>query len=122
MVDTAASVEMLILALEDFHPAEVNLLAVHAVFSSPAAARLNALIEKGALNRIMVTDTVSSGLPTGGTSQGADQELIRNLEVVPSSILSAKVINTILTNNSMNKLLREFNAEIYLKSSGLFNR
>jgi ribose-phosphate pyrophosphokinase len=121
MVDTAASVEMLILALWEFHPAEVNLLAVHAVFSPPAAARLNALIEKGALNRIMVTDTITGGLPPGGTSQGANQELIRNLEVVPSSILSAKVINTILTNNSMDKLLREFNAEIYLKSSGLFN-
>ncbi|MDR2094431.1 MAG: ribose-phosphate diphosphokinase [Treponema sp.] len=124
MVDTAASVEMLILALEEFHPAEVNLLAVHAVFSPPAATRLNALIERGSLNRIMVTDTVNGGLQVGGPSplSGADQELIRNLEVVPSSVLSAKVINTIISNNSMDKLLRDFNAEIYLKSPKLFNR
>jgi ribose-phosphate pyrophosphokinase len=124
MVDTAASVEMLILALEDFHPAQVNLIAVHAVFSPPAVGRLNKLIERGALNRVMVTDTVNSGLQIGGASPlpSADQEAIRNLEVVPSSVLSAKVINTIVSNNSMDKLLREFNAEIYLKSPNLFNQ
>jgi ribose-phosphate pyrophosphokinase len=124
MVDTASSVEMLLLALEDFHPAEVNLIAVHAVFSSPAVKRLNSLIERGALNRIMVTDTVNGGLQTGSSAQlpNADQEAIRNLEVVPSSVLSAKVINTIVSNNSMDKLLREFNAEIYLKSPNLFNQ
>jgi ribose-phosphate pyrophosphokinase len=43
------------------------------------------------------------------------------MEVVPSAELSARVIRTIMCNNSMSKLLRPFNAEIYLRSPNLFN-
>ncbi|MDR3249318.1 MAG: ribose-phosphate diphosphokinase [Treponema sp.] len=114
MVDTAGSVESLIRALGPHKPKEINIISVHALFSPPAAQRLNKLAEEGLLNRIMVTDTVccSHSTPLG----------IPGLEVVPSAELSAKIIRTIMNNSSMNKLLRPFNGEIYLKSPNLFNQ
>ncbi|GHV90306.1 ribose-phosphate pyrophosphokinase [Spirochaetia bacterium] len=113
MVDTAGSVESLIRALGPLKPAEVNIIAVHALFSPPAAKRLTALSEEGLLKRIMVTDTVCPGtLP----------DKIPGLEVVPSSELSARIIRTIMTNGPMGKILRTFDAEIYLKSPNLFNQ
>jgi ribose-phosphate pyrophosphokinase len=89
-------------------------MAVHAVFSKPAAERLKALSSEGLLNHIIVTDTVCC--------TQSELDSIPNLEVVPSAELSARVIRTMLTNKSMAKLLREFNAEIYLKSPNLFNQ
>jgi ribose-phosphate pyrophosphokinase len=114
MVDTAASVEGLIRALEPLHPAEINLIAVHALFSSPAAERLTRLAGEGLLNHIMVTDTISC--------PGCLPESIPNLEVVPSSELSARIVRTIVTNSSMTKMLRPFSADIYLNSPNLFNQ
>ncbi|MDR2211081.1 MAG: ribose-phosphate diphosphokinase [Spirochaetaceae bacterium] len=114
LVDTAGSVETLIRALAPMKPAEINLLAVHPVFSSPAPERLKQLSVEKLLNRIIVTDTVAC-------SQ-IEQDSIPNLEVVPSAELSARVIKTIVCNASMAKLLRNFNAELYLKSPTLFNQ
>jgi ribose-phosphate pyrophosphokinase len=114
MVDTAGSVESLIRALGPLKPAEINIIAVHAIFSGPAVKRLTALMEEGLLNRIMVTDTVccSCQMP----------ETIPNLEVVPSAELSARIIRTMVGNASMSKLLRPFDAGIYLNSPNLFNQ
>ncbi|MDR3170003.1 MAG: ribose-phosphate diphosphokinase [Treponema sp.] len=114
MVDTAGSVTSLIQALAPFKPAEVNIIAVHAIFSPPAAERLNRLSEEGLLHRIIVTDTVycPHSIP----------EKVLNLEVVSSTELSAKILRTIITNNPMGKLLRVFDAETYLKSPNLFNQ
>jgi ribose-phosphate pyrophosphokinase len=114
MIDTASSVESLIRALSVLKPEEINIIAVHAVFSSPAAKRLRELSEAGLLNRIIVTDTVycTSCIP----------ETIPHLEIVPSAGLSAKVIRTLVSYASMSKLMRDFNAEIYLKSPNLFNQ
>ena len=98
MIDTAGSVESLIRALAPLGPKEINLAAVHAVFSPPAIDKLTALSEEGLLKRIIVTDTVS--VPPH----------IPGLEVVSSAELSAKIIKTILTNTSMSKLLRPFDA------------
>jgi ribose-phosphate pyrophosphokinase len=114
MVDTAGSVESLIRALEPLKPREINVIAVHAVFSPPAAQRLSGLSKAGLLKRIMVTDTVCcpAALP----------EQIPGLEIVPSSELSARIIQAIASNASMNKLLRPFDAGIYLKSPNLFNQ
>ncbi|MDR0600688.1 MAG: ribose-phosphate diphosphokinase [Treponema sp.] len=112
MVDTAGSIETLIHALIPLKPAEINLMAVHPVFSPPAAERLKRLSSQGWLNHIIVTDTVCC--------EGVED--IPQLEVVPSAELSAKVIRTIATNSSMAKLLRDFNAELYLKTPTLFNR
>ncbi|MDR3343383.1 MAG: ribose-phosphate diphosphokinase [Treponema sp.] len=112
MVDTAGSVTSLIRALAPLKPAEVNIIAVHAIFSPPASERLNKLSAEGLLHRIIVTDTVCCpySIP----------EKVLNLEVVPSAELSAKIVRTIVTNNPISKLLRVFDAETYLKSPGLF--
>ncbi|MDR2479327.1 MAG: ribose-phosphate diphosphokinase [Treponema sp.] len=114
MVDTAGSVETLIRALAPLGPSEINLIAVHALFSPPAAKRLRELSKAGLLKRIMVTDTVCCPRTLPGQIPG--------LEVVPSAELSARIIRTIAVNSSMNKLLRPFDASIYLKSPNLFNQ
>jgi ribose-phosphate pyrophosphokinase len=113
MVDTAGSVESLIRALGPLKPAEINIITIHALFSPPASLRLKKLSEEGLLKRIIVTDTVCCSCPQAGEIPG--------LEVVPSAELSARILKTIMTKTSMNKLLRHFNAEIYLNSPNLFN-
>jgi ribose-phosphate pyrophosphokinase len=114
MVDTAGSVESLIRALGPLKPKEINLITVHALFSPPAAERLSALSREGLLRRIIVTDTVCrpAFMP----------EQIPGIEVVPSAELSARIIRAIVSNSSMNKLMRPFDAGIYLKSPNLFNQ
>jgi ribose-phosphate pyrophosphokinase len=114
MVDTAGSVESLIQALAPFKPAEINIIAVHALFSPPASERLHQLSEKGLLKRLIVCDTVCC------SPEIFDK--IPNLEVVSSVELSAKIIRTIMTNSSMDELLRVFDAAAYLKSPNLFNQ
>jgi ribose-phosphate pyrophosphokinase len=112
MVDTAGSVEGLIRALAAFKPKEVNIISVHAVFSPPAALRLNRLMEEGLLQRIIVSDTIGAS---------AFSETIPNLEVVPSAELSARIISGIVCNESIGKMMRPFVAEKYLKSPNLFS-
>ena len=112
LVDTAGSVESLIRALSDLKPREINIIAIHALFSPPAAQRLNKLAEEGLLNRIIVTDTVKT--PTFS-------EIVPRIEVVPSAELSSNVIHILMTNESMGKLMDPFNAEKYLKKPGLFS-
>ena len=112
MIDTASSVESLIRALKTLKPREINIIAVHALFSPPAARRLNALADEGLLSRIIVADTVGLSTFTGVNLR---------IEVVPSSELSARIIRTLFSNESMGKLLIPFNAETYLKSPNLFS-
>ena len=112
MIDTAGSVESLIRALKPLRPKEVNLIAAHAILSPPASKRLNRFVKEKIINRILVTDTVSS--PTR-------LQEISHVEVVPSSKLSASIIRILLLNESMSKLMVPFSAEHYLKSPGLFN-
>ena len=111
MIDTAGSVVALIHALARMKPKEINLMAIHPVFSPPVTERLNQLSEEKILNHIIVTDTVDC----------SDNKGILGLEVVPSAGLSAKVIRTIASNGSMAKLLNDFSAEEYLGSPSLFN-
>jgi ribose-phosphate pyrophosphokinase len=109
LIDTAGSVESLIMALGPLKPREINLIAVHAVFSPPAAERLEALKRSGLLKRIIVTDTVCAA---------------RNftpLEIVPSAGLAALILKVILNNESMSTLLSPFDAATYLKSPNLFH-
>jgi ribose-phosphate pyrophosphokinase len=113
LIDTAGSVDTLIRALAPMKPAEINLMAVHPIFSKPASERLKKLTQEGFLRHLIVTDTV--------TCDADFCAEIPNLEVVPSVEYSAKVVQTIMTNRSMSKLLREFNAEIYLGSPTLFH-
>jgi ribose-phosphate pyrophosphokinase len=114
MIDTAGSVESLIRALSVLKPAEINVIAAHALFSNPAAKRIQGLSEQGLLNRIIVSDTVYCGACVTGT--------IPHLEVVPSAELSARVIRTLVSHASMSKLMRDFEAEKYFKSPNLFNQ
>jgi ribose-phosphate pyrophosphokinase len=112
MVDTAGSVESLIRALGPLKPKAINIITVHALFSPPAAKRLTALSREGLLERIMVTDTVYS----------THSQQIPGIEIVPSAELSARVVRNIVTNSSLSKLLRVFDANIYLRSPNLFNQ
>jgi ribose-phosphate pyrophosphokinase len=108
MVDTAGSVEKLIRALTPLGPREINLIAVHALFSPPASERIAALSREGLLKRIIVTDTVCCSRSL--------YEQIPAIEVVPSAELSARIIRAIVTNISMSKLLRPFDASLYFDS------
>jgi ribose-phosphate pyrophosphokinase len=112
MVDTAGSVASLIHALEPFKPAEINVIATHALFSPPAGERLAQLNAEGLLKHIIVTDTVHC----------AGNSAIPNLEVVPSAALSARVVRTVVTNSSVAQLMKPFNAEAYFKEPYLFNQ
>ena len=112
-VDTAGSVEILIRALGALRPKEINIIAIHALFSPPAAQRINSLAEDGLLNHIIVTDTVMNS---------AFSEINSRVEVVHSAELSARIIRILVSNESMGKLMIPFNAEKYLKSPNLFNQ
>jgi ribose-phosphate pyrophosphokinase len=112
MIDTAGSVEGLIKALAARKPKEINIIAVHALFSPPASMRLNRFSEEGLLNRIIVTDTLGHSALT---------EAIPRLEIVPSAELSARIIINLIYNESIGKIMRPFNAEKYLKSPNLFS-
>jgi ribose-phosphate pyrophosphokinase len=114
MIDTAGSVEKLLRALAPLGPREVNLIAVHALFSPPASERIAALSREGLLKRIIVTDTVCCSRPLC--------EQIPGIEIVPSAELSARIIRAIATNVSMGKLLRPFDASLYFDSPNLFNQ
>jgi len=105
MVDTAGSVEKLIRALSLLKPKEINIISVHAIFSPPAAEKLEALCKEGLLNRMLVTDTVCCS---------SYKQYIPGLEVVQSAELASKIIKAIINNESMSKLLRPFDAGIYL--------
>ncbi|MCL2233173.1 MAG: ribose-phosphate diphosphokinase [Treponema sp.] len=112
MIDTAGSIESLIKALTPLRPREINIIASHAIFSPPAAERLSRLTGEGLLNRLIVTDTVSTA---------ALSEKIPRLEIVPSAELSAGIIRILVSNESLSKTLLPFSAEKYLKSPNLFN-
>jgi ribose-phosphate pyrophosphokinase len=105
MIDTASSVEALIRALAAHKPREINIAAVHALFSPPARERLKALVDEGLLNHTIVTDTVCSN---------ALLNEIPGLEIVKSSELAAGVIKAILNNETMSKIMRRFDAGVYL--------
>ena len=112
MIDTAGSVESLIRALAPLCPREINIIAPHAIFSPPAAERLNLLAEEKLLSRIIVADTVCSS---------AFSDIVPRIEVVPSAELSANIIRILVMNESLSKIMLPFSAEKYLKSRGLFN-
>jgi len=106
MVDTGGSVEMLIRTLAQFKPRDINIIAVHALFSPPASQRLQSLSQEGLLGHMIVTDTIccSNSLNIAG------------LEVVRSAEHAAKIIKTILNHESMSNLLQPFNVSAYLGS------
>ncbi|GAB1482810.1 ribose-phosphate diphosphokinase [Treponema sp.] len=111
MIDTGGSVESLIRALAPLKPAEINIAAVHAVFSPPASERLSKLSNEGLLKHVLVTDTVNC--------LACMKEDIPGLETVPSAELSASIIATITTDDSLSKLFIPFDAERYFRRQRL---
>ena len=111
MIDTGLSVERLIRSLASLKPCEINLIAVHAIFSRPAIQRLETLSREGLLKNIIVTDTVCPS--------DALLRPLPGIKIVSTADLSASVIQAILCNSSMKKLLQPFNAEAYLKPANL---
>jgi ribose-phosphate pyrophosphokinase len=109
MIDTGGSIETLIRALAPLKPKEINVIAVHALFSHPAAQRLEALSREGLINRMIVTDTVccSNSVP----------QLIQKLDIVRSTEHAATIVKTIVNNESMSKMLKPFNPVEYLTKS-----
>jgi len=105
MIDTAGSIEKLIRALSLLKPKNINIISVHALLSPPAVQRLNTLTQEGLLNHIIVTDTICC-------ANYADK--IPAIEVVQSAELAARVLKAIINHESMSKLLRPFDAGIYL--------
>jgi len=105
MIDTTSSVEKLIHALAQLKPKEINVIAVHALFSPPAVQKLETLFKEGLLNRLIVTDTVSCG---------SYKEKFPKLEIVQSAELASLVLKAIINNESLGKLLQPFNAGEYL--------
>jgi len=107
MVDTAGSVEKLVRALSLLKPKNINIIAVHAIFSPPAVQKLQALIKDGLLNRMIVTDTVCcSGY----------KENIPCLEVVQSAELASSILKAIINDESLGNLLKPFSASEYLEA------
>ncbi|GMO28585.1 MAG: ribose-phosphate pyrophosphokinase [Termitinemataceae bacterium] len=112
MIDTGASVERLVRALAERKPAEINIVVVHALLSPPAPERIETLFNQGLLNRLIVSDSVH--LP---------EQILRrceHIELVPSTKLSANIIRTIVTKDSMSGLRGRFNAAEYLSRPDLF--
>jgi ribose-phosphate pyrophosphokinase len=106
MIDTAGSVESLIQALMPMEPAEINLAALHPVFSGPAGERLSKLSQNGKLKHIIVSDTVAC--------PSCISDSISHLEVVPSTEMSASIIGTVSLGKSLSSLFVPFNAANYL--------
>jgi len=106
MIDTAGSVEKLIRVLAQLKPKEINIISVHSVFSFPAVEKLEALSKEGILNKLIVTDTVCCS---------NYRQNIPGLEIVQSAELASQIIKAIINNESMSKLLRPFDAGIYLR-------
>jgi ribose-phosphate pyrophosphokinase len=113
MIDTAGSVQSLIHALTKQHPAEINIVVVHAPFSNPARERIAELTAQKLLKRIIVTDTVYFPPSTPHD--------FPNLQIVPSAELSARVIGNIVSDRSMSDIHKTFNAREYLKNLDLFS-
>ncbi|MDR1840085.1 MAG: ribose-phosphate diphosphokinase [Treponema sp.] len=118
MIDTAGSVEKLIRTLANHKPKDVNVIAVHALFSPPAAEKLKALSQEGLLQRIIVSDTVCFTTSASNNHSDCSNSItdIPNLEIVQSKEQAAKIIKAIVNNESMSNLLLPFNAALYLNS------
>jgi ribose-phosphate pyrophosphokinase len=108
MIDTASSVEKLISALSQLKPKDINVIAIHALFSPPAVHKLDALFKEGLLKHMIVTDTVSCG---------GYRENFPGLEIVHSAELASGIIKAIINNESLGDLLQPFSAGEYLGSS-----
>jgi len=112
MIDTAGSVFTLVKELNQRNVGVVNIAVIHPVFSDPATQRLQDLYDEGALNRLIVTDTL----------EVSDE--MRNsmpfLQVVSSARLSAEIIMRMHEEQSLSPFFDDFDPEHYLSNLKLF--
>jgi ribose-phosphate pyrophosphokinase len=112
MIDTGGSIFALVKELKKRDVEEVNILAVHPVFSEPAVDRLSSLWEEGLLKRVVVTDTVAC--------PECLKETMPFLEIVSSARLSAEIIWRLQEERSLTPFFEPFDARKYLSSLKLF--
>lgn len=112
MIDTAGSVAALVEELAARGVAEINIAAIHPVFSDPAIERLKELHARGLLANVVVTDTVPC--------PPALQIELPFLHVVSSSQMSAEIIASIYTDRPMSRFFLPFDIREYLTSPSLF--
>lgn len=112
MIDTGGSVYPLVRALKHRGVRNVNVAAIHPVFSDPAAARLSELHAEGTLNHVIVTDTIDCGPEI--------RERLPFLRVVSSARLSAEIVMRIHEEQSLTPFFEEFDPARYLSNIMLF--
>jgi ribose-phosphate pyrophosphokinase len=107
MISTAGSMYPLVRELAARGPAEINIAAVHAVFSPPSLERLGELCDRKLVRTILATDTVT-----------VTEEIRRRLpclRVVPSVDYAAEVVHRLNAEEQLSALLAPFDALTYLE-------
>lgn len=105
MIDTGGSITALLKELSHQNCKEINLMIVHPVLSGRAVEKLASLHEKGCFNRLVVCDTISC------TSL---RQQLPFVEIIESASLSAKIIQTIITDGQMSAVIDSFSPQDYL--------
>lgn len=105
MIDTAGSVYGLIKELASRGCGSVNIIIVHPVLSASAVDRLGELRKSGALNRLVVCDTVDCS---------EARQKLPFMEVISSQKLSSRIVLTISQEQPMADLIDTFNPRNYL--------
>jgi ribose-phosphate pyrophosphokinase len=109
MISTAGSVYPLVRELASRKPAEINIAAVHPVFSPEALERLEELCDRGLVSSILVTDTVPC--------TDEIRRRLPRLRVVPTVGYSAEVVHRLNAELPLSSLLAPFDARRYLERS-----
>ncbi|MCG8480592.1 MAG: ribose-phosphate diphosphokinase [Spirochaetales bacterium] len=112
MIDTGGSVYTLVKELKHRGVQTINIAIIHPVFSDPATERLRELHDSGALDRLIVTDTI----------EVADElhRALPFLHVVSSARLSAEIIMRMHEEQSLSPFFDDFDPRHYLSNLKLF--
>lgn len=106
MIDTAGSVERLVRELNKRDVAKIHIVAIHAVLSDPATARLTRLYEEGLLHSLVVADTLKCGPDL--------REQLPFVHVVPSARLSAEIVLRMHREESLSPFFETFDPRAYM--------
>lgn len=112
MIDTGGSIHVLVKELAKRGVRNINIAAVHALFSEPAVTRLAALYEEGLISNLVVCDTIPC--------PDSLKERLPCLQVVSSADLFATVAVSIHNDESVSRYFGEFDAEEYLSTLKFF--
>jgi ribose-phosphate pyrophosphokinase len=112
LIDTGGSVFVLVKELAKRGVKNINIAAVHALFSEPALTRLASLYEEGLIKNLVVCDTIYC--------PDSMRERLPCLQVVSSADLFASVAVAINRDDSLSSYFGEFDAEKYLSTLKFF--